>query len=118
MDIWTTDIGNAYLEEYTKEKIFIIAGLVFGEREGRHLIISKVLYGLKSSSLPWWDRLSIVLHKMGFFPSKVEDDTWMKENKELYKYISRYVDDLAVISNDPNYIIEELSGKYNFTLKG
>ena len=32
----------------------------------------------------------------------------MKENKEIYKYIARYVDDLAVVSNNPSYIIEEL----------
>ena len=51
MDIWTMDIGNAYLEAYTNEKLFITASLVFREREGHHLIIFKALYGLKSSGL-------------------------------------------------------------------
>jgi len=43
---WSTDIRNAYLETYTKEKVYIIAGLEFGDREGHVLIISKALYGL------------------------------------------------------------------------
>jgi hypothetical protein len=30
LDIWATDVGNAYLEAETKEKIYIIAGSEFG----------------------------------------------------------------------------------------
>ena len=26
MEVWCTDIGNAYLESYTKEKVYIVAG--------------------------------------------------------------------------------------------
>jgi hypothetical protein len=32
--LWATDIGNAYLESYTKEKVAFIAGPEFGEHEG------------------------------------------------------------------------------------
>jgi len=38
-DIWATDIGNAYLEVETQEKVYIIAGPEFGELEGHTLII-------------------------------------------------------------------------------
>ena len=31
--LWATDIGNAYLESHTKEKVCIKAGPEFGERE-------------------------------------------------------------------------------------
>ena len=34
LEIWCTDIGNAYLEAYTKEKVCIIAGPEFGDLEG------------------------------------------------------------------------------------
>ena len=30
MELWSTDIGNAYLESYTKEKIVFVAGPEFG----------------------------------------------------------------------------------------
>ena len=33
MQIYATDIGSAYLQSFTKEKCFIIAGPEFGERE-------------------------------------------------------------------------------------
>jgi hypothetical protein len=53
LQLWTTDIGNAYLEAYTTEKVYIIAGPKFGEREGHILVLSKALYGLQSSGARW-----------------------------------------------------------------
>ena len=49
MELWSTDIGNAYLESYTKEKIVFVAGPEFGELQGHLLVIVKALYGLRSS---------------------------------------------------------------------
>ena len=48
LDVWATDIGNAYLKAKMQEKIFIIAGPEFGELEGHTLIIFKALYGLRT----------------------------------------------------------------------
>jgi len=53
LDVWTTDIGNAYLEAETQEKVYIIAGPEFGDLEGHTLIIFKALYGLRTSGLHW-----------------------------------------------------------------
>jgi hypothetical protein len=44
-----TDIGNAYLEAKTTEKVCIKAGPEFGELQGNLLIIDKALYGLRLS---------------------------------------------------------------------
>ena len=49
MEPWTTNIGNAYLEALTNEKVCIRAGPEFGDLEGHLLIIYKALYGLKAS---------------------------------------------------------------------
>ena len=49
MELWGTDIGNAYLESYTKEKVCFIAGGEFGELAGHTFMIIKAQYGLKSS---------------------------------------------------------------------
>jgi hypothetical protein len=49
LNLWATDIGNAYLEAFTSEKVYIIAGPEFGQLEGHILIISKALYGLRTS---------------------------------------------------------------------
>jgi len=61
LKMWSTDVGNAYLETHTKEKVYIIAGPEFGDREGHVLVISKALCGLHSSGLQWSDRLADVL---------------------------------------------------------
>ena len=90
------DIGNAYLEFVTKEKVYIIAGPEFGDREGHTLIIRKALYGLKSSGLRWRERFAGVLRSMGFFPSKAENDIWMRDKGDHYEYIGVYVDDLII----------------------
>jgi hypothetical protein len=58
MELWATDIVNAYLEAYTAEKLFIVAGPEFGELEEHMLIISNSLYGLRTSGLHWHERFS------------------------------------------------------------
>ena len=58
LELWATDIGNAYLEAYTAEKVYIIAGPEFGELEGHILVVSKALYGLRSSGARWHDKFS------------------------------------------------------------
>jgi hypothetical protein len=50
LDLWATDIGNAYLEARMSELLFIVAGPEFGDLEGHMLIIYKTLYGLCSSA--------------------------------------------------------------------
>ena len=42
------DVGNAYLEAHTKEKIAFHASPEFGPLAGHILIILKALYGLRS----------------------------------------------------------------------
>jgi len=118
MNIWTTDVGNAYLEATTSEKNYIVASSCFGEKEGHTLLIRKDLYGLKTSGRMWWERCSDILLDMGFFQAKVEDDIWMKDQGNHYEYIVRYVDDLAIASYRPQEIISLLESKYKLKLKG
>jgi hypothetical protein len=58
LDLWATDIGNAYLEAKTSELLFIIASPEFGDLEGHMLVIYKALYGLRSSGLHWHECFS------------------------------------------------------------
>ncbi len=79
LGIWSTDIGNEYLEAHTKEKVCIIAGPEFNKYglEGHILIIKRALYGLRTSGKCWYERLSDCLREMGFTPSKAEQEVWM-----------------------------------------
>ena len=49
------DIGNAYVNAFTKEKIFSRAGIEFGPKAGVQVIIRKALYGLKTSANARWN---------------------------------------------------------------
>ena len=49
LDIWGADTGNANLEAFTDEMLYIVASPEFQELDGYILIFLKALYGLKSS---------------------------------------------------------------------
>ena len=49
IDTQRADIGNAYLEAFTDEKLYIGAGPEFQELEGYILTFLKALHGLNSS---------------------------------------------------------------------
>ena len=55
------DVGNAYLESYTQEKVNFSPGPEFGHHAGTSFVIEKALYGLRSSGLRFHERLSKVL---------------------------------------------------------
>jgi hypothetical protein len=118
LELWGTDVGNAYLEATTKEKVYIVGGPEFGELEGHTLVIYKALYGLRSSGLCWHQRFADVLRALGFNPCKAESDIWMRLNGETYEYLAVYVDDLLIAAKDPRAITKCLEEKHLFKLKG
>jgi hypothetical protein len=120
LDVWATDIGNAYLEAETKEMLYIIAGPEFGNRQAHILIIKKALYGLRSSGKRWHERFSDCLRNEGFEPCKAEPDIWIRPNpiQSCYEMIAVYVDDLAIGMKDPESFLKVLADKYKFKLKG
>ena len=118
LELWGADVGNAYLEAYTKEKVYIIGPKGFWELEGHTLVISKALYGLRSSGLRWHERFADTLRDMGYSQSRGDPDVWMKKVKGVWEYIAVYVDDLAIASHDPKQVCGTLTGKYKYKLKG
>jgi hypothetical protein len=46
LQLWRADVGNAYLEATTKEKVYIVGGPEFASLEGHSLVIYCALYGL------------------------------------------------------------------------
>jgi hypothetical protein len=49
LDIDMCDIGNAYLNAYTRERLWLTAIQEWRNRAGYEVIIVRALYGLKSS---------------------------------------------------------------------
>ena len=118
LELWGADVGNAYLEAKTKEKVYIIGGPEFGALEGHTLIIYKALYGLRTSGLCWHQRFADVLRSMHFVQCKAENDIWMRKSQGLYEYIAVYVDDIMIAATDPSEIIKLLELEHKFKLKG
>ena len=119
MEAYATDVGNAYLEAITQEKVCIKAGPEFGDLEGHLLIVYKALYGLRSSGKQFGDLLATCLRELGFIPSRAEPQIFMRRNGDLYEYIATYVDDLCLVMKDPKGFLELLQGEpYSFKLKG
>ena len=115
LEIWGADVGNAYLEAYTDEKLCVMAGPEFKELQGHLLIMVKALYGTRSGGARWHDRLFDILQELKFKPSKADPDVWMRPEPggTCYEYTAVYVDDLAIAAKDPQAFCNELKKKYN-----
>jgi hypothetical protein len=74
------------------------------------MIISKALYGLRSSGTRWHDRLADCMSKLDFFFCKSQPDIWMRKLGKLYEYVTAYIDDLAVAMKNPKEFISILEG--------
>jgi hypothetical protein len=74
------DVGNAYLNAYTEEKVYVTCGPEFGpELEGRIAIVRKGLYGLKTSGNRWHAHFANTLYQMGFIPTRFDPNVWLKK---------------------------------------
>jgi len=119
LELCAADVGNAYLEAYTKEKVAFVAGKEFGPLAGHTLLISKALYGLRSSGARFHDKFADTLTDMGFKPSLCDPDVWYRDAGDCYEYVCTYVDDLLVAMKDPNSFMKALQAEpYNYKLKG
>ena len=118
LELWGADIGNAYLEAPTEEKLYIVAAPEFEDWDGYILTFSKALYRLKSSGKRGAETLHDILKDMNFTPSRA--DQWLKKNIQLnlYEYIAVYVDELCIAAQDPKEIINILKSKYKLEVKG
>lgn len=92
------DIQNDYLNTVRKKKFYSIAGPEFGrDREGRTVLITRALYGLRSSGARFRDNLASALRKVGFVSCKADPDVWIrpavkKDGSHYYEYALYYVD--------------------------
>ncbi len=118
LELLAADIGNAYLNAFTKEKVHTECGLEFGHQfVGRTAIIVCALYGLKSSGAAWRSLFASTLTDLEFTSCLADPDVWMREavkatGEEYYEYIFIYVDNVLVISQNPSTIMHTISDNY------
>jgi len=75
LEVLATDIGNTYINADVHEKLYFVAGDEFGNvNKGKNVIITKALYGLKSSGATWRAHLAEALHGLGYKSTLADPD--------------------------------------------
>ena len=64
--LWGADVGNAYFQALTKEKLCIVAGQESEELQGHCLVMHKALYGTRSGGACWHDNPFDILQQVDF----------------------------------------------------
>ena len=113
------DTQNAFLTAPTKEKIWIRAGPEFGSEEGKVMVVTRALHGLKSASASFRSYMASKLDDMGFKSSVADPDAWMRPAKkasgdEYYEYALMHVDDILAMSMKPEHIMECIKSVFKF----
>lgn len=61
VNVLTGDVGTAYINAFTEEKVYSSAGPEFGNKNGYKVIMRKALYGLKTSAHAWFHHFAKTL---------------------------------------------------------
>ena len=102
--VMAADVRNAYLQDLTSEKHFVISEPEFGiENIVKKSIITRALYGRKVARRDFWHHLRSCMKFLGFEYSQADPNVWMRESiqkygsTKYYEYELLYTDDCLVI---------------------
>jgi hypothetical protein len=114
LSILTGDIGNAFIQAPTQEKVYTICGKEWGDYYKRVAIIKKALYGLTTSAAQWRNLFADFLRKLGFKPTRYDRDVWlrMREDDEGYDYVCTHVDDFKIVAKAPNRWMHKIRSSF------
>ena len=114
LQVMCGDIGNAFIQANTKEKVYTHVGKEFGEHAGKIALIIKALYGLTTSAEHFHSLLADFLQECGFNPTRFDRDVWMRlrDDKSGYDYICTHVDDFKFVAKDPGMWIDRISSTF------
>jgi hypothetical protein len=112
LDVLAGDVTNACLNALCREKIWFGGGVKTGEDRGKVLIVTRALYGLKSSGAAWCAGLATTLRNMDFTLSQADPGVWIRSAATHYDMVLVYVDDILVFAKDPKTTMNELGKLY------
>lgn len=119
LKLWACDISNAYLNADCREKVWFKAGREWGEDQGLVIVVKKALNGLKSSGAAFRALLRSTIEgpRLKFRNSIADHDVYIREastpnGTEYFEQMLVYVDDILIVSHDPQAIIKELQAVY------
>jgi hypothetical protein len=108
------DVSLAFVNAFTDELVYAIAGPEFGEHEGKTVIIRKALYGLCTSAERWHSHFVDTLQSLGFKQTRFDKDVWIRLNidKDVYDYLCTHVDDFMICAKDAKSIMDRIKKVY------
>ena len=110
------NISNSCLHALPREQVHVTIGPeLFGPSfEGQTAVIYKTLYYLKSSGAVWRHYFAqFIRTHLHYKATTADPDVYMKklyktDGSKSYSYLLVYVDDILVISEEPQTIISEI----------
>jgi hypothetical protein len=122
LEVGACDIGNAYLNAQCREKVWFQAGKECGEHEGKAMIITRALYGLRSSGAAWRAMFStFILKELGFESTRVDSDVYRRKSfytdsngnqVAYYELLLVYVDDVLLVSKKPSDVMTKIGERF------
>lgn len=108
------DIGNAFIQAHTSEKVYTRCGPAFGDKEGCIALIIRALYGLTTSAERFRTLLADFIRSLGFVPTRYDRDVWMRlrEARDGYDYICTHVDDFKIVARDPDHWLIKIKERF------
>jgi hypothetical protein len=121
LEVLSADISGSYLNANATEKVYTIAGKEFGaDKDGQVVLITRALFGLRSSGKAWRDHMTATLREHGYTSWHADPDVWMRPKTkangfQYWSYILVYTDDILVVDHEPQKVMDYLASQY--TLK-
>ena len=112
LDVLAGDVTNAYLNAPCREKIWFEGKLETGADSGKVLVLTRALYGLKSSGAAWRADLAGTLRDLSFTSTQADPDVWIKQMTDHYEMVLVYVDDILIFSRNPRHVMDDLGKLY------
>ena len=108
------DVGNAFVTAPCLEKVYSRAGPEFGDRHDSIMVLTKALYGLRSSSRAFRRHFADFLQSLGFRSAHYDRNIWMqmREDSTGYDYICTHGDDFKIVARDPDHWLTQMSGVF------
>ena len=89
LEVCAADVGNAYLNAPSREKLWTVAGHEFGSNRGKVMLIVRALYGTKSAGASWRKMLAETMTDLKFKPirlavSESQRNIWARTLRRSY----------------------------------
>jgi Reverse transcriptase (RNA-dependent DNA polymerase) len=112
------DVKNAFLQGTLEEEVYMNLPPGHKKEKNSNLVcrLKKLIYGLKQSSIAWYDKFSHFLTSCNFKISGADSSLFTKHNSNCLTVVLVYIDNLIVTSDNQmeiNCLKQDLKQKFD-----